>query len=78
MRKPREDETSFEQMGINAYKEGIKDSTDDPAFTMAIMANLDLFNITPADDWNQGWILAAYHFKQKAEEEAAEKEDSGD
>jgi len=77
MRKPREDETSFEQMGINAYKAGIKDSTDDPAFTLATLANSDLFNITPADDWNQGWILAAYHFKEIDEKEAAEKESDG-
>ena len=72
MRKPREDETSYEQMGINAYKEGIKDSIEDPAFKAAVMANLDLFDITPEDDWNQGWILAAYHFKEIDEKEAEE------
>lgn len=64
----------FEEMGWHAYKAGIKDCTDDPAYTMAILAESKDYTINPHDDWNQGWLLAAFHFKKLKEEEDARNE----
>ncbi len=69
-----EEVESFEQIGINAYSAGLKEPEDDPAFVEAQVARSDQWKVSPEDDWVQGWILAAYHYKDKAakEEEASE------
>ena len=56
--------TKFETMGYEAFSNGIKDSVLDPAFTMAMLNfDEDDYAITPGDDWNQGWLKAAYENK---------------
>lgn len=56
--------SKFEAMGFEAQPKGIKDSVLDPAFTMAMLNfDEDDYAISPSDDWNQGWLKAAYASK---------------
>jgi len=54
----------YEEMGRQAFSKGIKDSSDDPAFTLATLAEAEGEMMNPVDDWNQGWLKQHYENKK--------------
>ncbi len=59
----------FEAMGFHAFAKGIKNACDDSEYNMAILdASPKEFEITPEDDWNQGWLIAFYKEKKENDE----------
>ena len=60
--------SSYEEMGFDSFFKGVKYAENDPAFTMAILAEVEACYDTPEDDWNQGWLKAYYEVKNKERE----------
>ena len=59
--------TKFETMGYEAHANGIKDAVKDPAYGLAMLDyDEEDYDIEPEDDWNQGWLKAAFEAKAKA------------
>lgn len=51
---------TYEAMGYHAFAKGIKNAADDPEFSMAILAESLEYEMSPEDDWNQGWLIAKF------------------
>lgn len=66
----------FEEMGFHAFGKGIKNACDDPEFTMATLAESLEYEMSPEDDWNQGWLIGYYKNKEKEKSEECTKQDN--
>jgi len=51
---------TYEAMGFHAFGKGIKNAADDPEFSMAVLAESIEYEMSPEDDWNQGWLIAKF------------------
>ena len=51
---------TYEAMGYHAFAKGIKNAADDPEFSMAVLAESLEYEMSPEDDWNQGWLIAKF------------------
>ena len=49
----------YEAMGYHAFAKGIKNAADDPDFVDVHTADVKEYEMSPEDDWNQGWLIAA-------------------
>jgi len=62
--------SEFEKMGFTAYKREIKNPEDDHYFVEFLEELKHTANLTPEDDWNQGWLRGFYAAKAEKERNA--------